>query len=197
MRRIIFLAIDFFLLILIAYISIAVSVGIHAEKDTAKKSDAIMVLGARSYINGDYNPCLKARVIQAVALYKKSYAQKLIFTGGNDSEDNANEAETMKKIAVENGVKGEDILLEKKATSTYENFTLSKPILAKNKLHTILLVTEPFHMARATLVADKQHYTYTTSPATQSPCWQPNKYISKYFLKEPFAIAAYKLQDKL
>jgi uncharacterized SAM-binding protein YcdF (DUF218 family) len=196
-RRITFWVLDLLLLLFIAYVSIAVSVGIHAEKDTKTKSDAIMVLGARSYIDGAYNPCLTARVVHAAELYKKGFGHKLVVTGGNDTEDQVNEAATMKKIAEENGVKPGDILLEKAATSTYENFKLTQPILIKNKLHTVIIVTEPFHMPRAEMIADKQHYAYTVSPATQSPCWQPNKYFSKYFLKEPLAITAYKLQDKL
>ena len=47
-------------------------------------------------------------------------------SGGADKEDNANEAESMRKIAIEAGIPSEDILIENKSTSTYENFAFSK-----------------------------------------------------------------------
>jgi len=186
-----------FLLSIIIYILLAVYIGTQAEKDSKKKSNAILVLGAKSYIEGKYNPCLKARVEHAINLYKSKYASKIIMTGGNDTEDNINEAETMKKIAVENGVRPEDVLLEKRATSTYENLTFSQDILKKNDLKSVKIVTEPFHAARTALVAEKLNLNYTISPASASPCWLPWKYLSHYFLKEPFAIILYKLENKL
>lgn len=200
MKRLKFLLLSvsiLFLLVVVVYVSIAVYVGRHATLDSKKKSDVILVLGARSYINGSYNPCLVARVSHAVELYEDHYAPRLLFSGGNDTEDNANEAETMEKIAVGEGASKSAMLLEKKATSTYENLLFAKDIMQKNDLHTVLIVTEPFHAPRAALVADKLGMDYTISPAMKSSCWLPNKYLSKYFLKEPLAILEYKLTGKL
>lgn len=182
---------------IILYISLAIYIGTQAEKDSKSRSDAILVLGARSYIEGKYNPCLKARVEHAVDLYKSKYASKILMTGGNDIEDNVNEAETMKKIAVESGVNSKDILLEKQATSTYENLTFSQDILRKNGLKSVKIVTEPFHVARTELVAEKLGLNFSISPISTSPCWLPWKYFSRYFLKEPFAVILYKIQNKL
>jgi uncharacterized SAM-binding protein YcdF (DUF218 family) len=196
--RPLFLLLSSVLIILVfIYLSLAIYVANHAEKDTTSKADTILVLGARSYINGAYNPCLEARVDHAADLYKAKYASKIIVSGGNDREDNVNEAQTMKKIAQEHGVPNSAILLENAATSTYENVVNSQKILSKNHLKTVIIVTEPFHMARASLVADKLGLIYTQSPASISPCWVANKYFSKYFLKEPVAIMIYKLQNKL
>lgn len=185
------------IVLFLVYLSLFIFVANRAETDTKKQSDVILVLGARSYIDGKYNPCLEARVAHAAALYKKGYSPKMLVSGGNDREDNVNEAETMKMIAVERGVKAEDILLEKAATSTYENFVLSQEIIAKNKMKSVIVVSEPFHMARAGLIADKLLHTYSVSPAIESECWHPNNYFSTYFLKEPLAILQYKLQNKL
>lgn len=181
----------------IVFSVLAIYIANKAELSTAVKSDVILVLGARSYINGNYNPCLEARVDHAVKLYKDSYASKLLVSGGNDVEDNINEAETMKKIAIEKGVKKEDIFLEKSASSTYENFVLSGELMKKNGLKSVIVVTEPFHIARASLIADKLNFNYSVSPANDNSCWLPTKYLTKYFLKEPLAIILYKIQNKL
>jgi vancomycin permeability regulator SanA len=194
-KRLTLAAIAVLLLILTFYSSLAVNVARQATLDTKQKSDVILVLGARSYISGSYNPCLEARVKHAVELYKDQYAPMLLVSGGNDKEDNANEAETMKKIAIENGVEPRDIVLEKSASSTYENFLFAKKKLPENS--SVIVVSEPFHMTRASLVARKLQYRYTLSPASFSPCWQPAKYTTKYFLKEPFALMQYWIQGKI
>jgi uncharacterized SAM-binding protein YcdF (DUF218 family) len=182
---------------IILYSSLSLYIAKQAEKDMPSKADAILVLGAKSYIDGKYNPCLEARVNHAMILYQSGYAHTIIVSGGNDREDDINEAETMKKIAMEKGIPSTAILEEKSATSTYENFSLSQKILKKNSIESVIIVTEPFHVARAALVAKKVGYNFSVSPVKDSICWAPNKYFTKYFLKEPFVIALYKLQNKL
>ncbi len=187
----------FFSIFLSIYFLLALYIGFNAGHDTKSQSDIILVLGAKSYHGNAYNPCLVSRVAHAVDLYKRNYAPKILVSGGFDKEDNINEAETMKKIAIEGGVKVQDIFLEKKATSTYENFIYSRQILNKSKLTSVIIVTEPFHSPRAGFIAKKIGMNFTVSPASESPCWLKGKYVSKYFLKEPLAIMLYKLQGEL
>lgn len=161
------------------------------------KSDAAIVLGQKSYQGGKYNPCLVARVDAGVALYKKDLVPKLLFSGGTDKEDRANEAETMKKIALEKNIPENAILLESKSTSTYENLLNSLPILEKNKFKKITIVTEPFHIYRAVLVARSLNLNFTYYPVTESPCWKKRGYFSLSFLQEPFSIMYYLLKGKI
>ncbi len=187
----------FFALFLNLYLSLAIYIGKIANEDTKIQSEAILVLGAKSYHGKSYNPCLVSRVNHAVDLYKAKYADKILVSGGFDKEDNVNEAETMKKIAVNLGMPPDNILLEKSSTSTYENLLNLQKILKSHKINSVIIVTEPFHAARTSLVAKKLGIKYTISPASTSPCWLPWKYLSHYFLKEPFAIILYKLESKL
>ena|SRR3989344_7021941 len=189
------------LLLLILAIGLYLSLAFYVERianlDTKTGSDAILVLGAKSYHGDSYNPCLVSRVNHAVDLYKAKYAPKILVSGGLDKEDNVSEAETMKKLAVDLGVSSGDIMLEKSSTSTYENLLFSQKILKSNKLKSVIIVTEPFHAARTALVAQKLNLNYTISPASSSPCWTTWKYFSRYFLKEPFAVIVYKIENKL
>ncbi len=184
-------------LFLALYLLLALYIGNIANQDTKIQSGAILVLGAKSYHGNSYNPCLVSRVNHAVELYKTKYANKILVSGGFDKEDNVSEAETMKKIAINLGVPSNNILLEKSSTSTYENLLNSQKILKSNHLNPVIIITEPFHAARTVLVAEKLDLNFTISPASTSPCWQPWKYFSYYFLKEPFAIILYKIQNKL
>jgi len=186
-----------------------------AGQDTKVKSDVILVLGGHVYggtscygpicqqkgfvQNRRLNPCLVARVDHAVALYKDHYAPKILMSGGTDKEDNANEAENMEKIATKAGVPASDILLEKKSTSTYENFLFSQKILTEAGLHSVIIVTDPYHNARAGLVASKLQYQYTLSAAVDSPCWDQDKnnFTNRDSVREVWAIIGYKLLNKI
>ncbi|WP_454785232.1 YdcF family protein [Legionella sp. WA2024007413] len=194
-----YIPLGIFLLIttLAIYALLAVYIINNAEKDERKRADIILVLGAKAYRNNSYNLCLVARVKHAIDLYKANYAPKLLFSGGTDVEDGINEAQTMKKIAISLGVPEKDILLESESTSTFQNLLYSKKLLQANQFKSIILVTEPFHAPRAILVAQKLGLTVFSSPAITSACWIKNKYSSRYFLKEPFAIIFYKMKNRL
>lgn len=182
----------------IVYLSTAIYIGLNVYKDTSTAADVIIVLGAKSYKDGTYNPCLEARVDHAVSLYNQGIAPTLLMTGGPDEEDGSKEGETMRKIAVERGVPPEHILVESASTSTYENMILSKKLLNSGSYSSIIVVTEPFHSPRAELTAKKVFQSGTkgersvyVSPATQSPCWTRWTFLSRYFLREPFALLYY------
>jgi uncharacterized SAM-binding protein YcdF (DUF218 family) len=209
---IIFLIIIFITLFL--FTSLLIYINKMADEDNKVKSDTILVLGGSAYSgtscygpickngfvpNRHLNPCLVARVDHAVTLYKKGYAPKILMSGGIDKEDNANEAETMKKIATVSGVPAADILMEDKSTSTYENFAFSQKILSDTGLQTVIIVTDPYHNARAGLVASKLHYKYTFSPSSDSPCWEQDKnnFINRDFLHEVWGLIDYKLLNKI
>lgn len=200
---------------LLLYAALLIYISNKAEQDTKVKSDFILVLGG-SAIGGiscygpicqhgfvphpRLNPCLVARIDHAVSLYKNHYAPKILMSGGNDKEDNVNEAEIMKKIAIEAGIPEADILMEKKSTSTYENFALSKKILDKAGSRSVIIVTDPYHNARAELVASKLQYRYSSSPVVESPCWDQDKnkpFTNRDSRREALALIAYKLLGKI
>lgn len=184
------------ILLSICYLSIAVLVKKTGEVNTPEQAELVLVLGARAYVNNELNPCLVSRVKKAVNLYKKNYASKLLMSGGVDKEDKINEAKTMRDLAIKLGVPKQDILIESQSTSTYENLLYSKRILKKHNINNIIIVTEPFHSLRASLVAKKQGINAISSPTQTSVCAKKG-YLSRFFLKEPLAIMIYKLQNKL
>ncbi len=186
-----------FLIPAVIYLLLAFYVAKNAEHDNKKQADVILVLGSKINRDQVINPCLVARVEHAVELYKANYAPKLLVSGGVDKEDNANEAQEMKKIAMFLGVPEKDILLESESTSTYENMLFSKKILNEEHMNSIIIVTEPFHLPRSLLAAKKAGLNAVGSPATKSICWANNKYLTLYFAKEPLAIMYYKLKNRV
>lgn len=93
------------------------------------------------------------RVQQAVELYKKGYADKVIFSSGYTYR--FKEPLVMKALAISLGVPENSIILEDKARNTFENVGFTRQILVKNGWNRILLVTAPYHMKRVYLVFHK------------------------------------------
>lgn len=193
-RHTLILTITIFLSI---YIFVALNVARSVYTDNGRKSDVILVLGAKSYLGDKYNPCLVERVRHGVELYKRGFGEKIILSGGNDNEDGTNEAVIMSQIAGDFGVPDADMILEKESTSTYENILNTQKVMKNKNYSSAIIVTEPFHSPRAELVAKHLGLSHTLSPATTSECWNRWKYISRYFLKEPLAIIVYLVQGKI
>lgn len=184
------------------YIFTAVYVGNRVYFDNKKKADAIIVLGAKSFEDGQVNQCVKARVEHAVNLYNDGFADKIIMSGGTDKKpvfSETNEGEEMKKMAlgIDESLNPSDILIEGESTSTYENLLYSNEIMKENNIDSIIIVTEPFHSPRANLVAEKLGLSHSVSPTMTSECWNNWKYISTYFLREPAVLIAYKLLNQI
>ena len=193
---------------LLIYFSLVIYVFHMSERDTKVKSAAIVVLGEKAITgtscygprcrqgfvaNPHYNICLESRINQAVDLYKAHYAPKILMSGGPDEGDTVSEAETMKTIAVKDGIPVADVLIETKSTSTYQNLALSQKVLNNAGLHSAVIVTDPSTNARAGLVAKGLHYAYTLSPDMQSSCSHSYEYI----VREPLAITYYFLSGKI
>lgn len=157
-------------------------------KDDARVSDAVIVLGARVNYNNHLNPCLVARVEHGAKLLRGGMAKFLVVSGGNDVEDGANEASAMREMALRAGILSSQIILEPKATSTFENLAFSKMILERRKLKSVIVVTEPYHMPRAAMIARKLGLEFSSSPAPESACWSRWKHASRFFVREPFAV---------
>lgn len=110
-----------------------------------EKADAILVLG-----------CSDISIVDVgVDVYKKGYANKIIFSGGlgKDTSKMWDEPEANKfsNIAIQKGVPKEDIIIENKSTNTGENFRFTKKIIEENdlKIKKFIIVHKPYDEKRA------------------------------------------------
>jgi len=134
--------------------------------DLPKKADAIVVLAGGVGESGNAGQGYEERVEYAVELYKKGFADYMIFSSGYLYK--FKEAQMMKLLAISLGVQQQNISLEEKASSTYQNVKYTKEILYKKGWNEILLVSSPFHMRRVSLIfkniAENIDVSYTPIP---------------------------------
>lgn len=171
---------------ILLYLGLLTWVGAVSSRSTPIKADAVIVLGAQAYYPaGRWNPCLVARVKRGVELVQAGFAPRLVLSGGVDKEDGAVEAEVMQDIAVSFGLQKEQTILEPRSTSTAENLRFSKSLLSSSR---VLIVSDPFHLARAGALATKIGFEPTLIGAPKSPCWSRFGMRSRFALREPLAM---------
>ncbi len=115
-----------------------------------KEPDAIIVLGS-GLIGDKVPPLLAQRLTKAKTIYEQFEGRpKLIVSGGQGADELTSEAEAMASYLMEQGVPQEDILIENRSRTTFENLTFSKAILEEEELGKhVLVVTNSFHALRA------------------------------------------------
>ena len=95
-------------------------------------------------------------------LYKEGYGKLLVFSGkvgkGTKGVLNISEAKRFQMIATEEGVSSNSIMLETKATNTYENYRFTRQLLDDNNVlyNSVIVVQKPYVMRRCKAIADKE-----------------------------------------
>lgn len=138
-KRIFFIASFLVVVVLILYFQKIphILVGQYlSPADVLSKADAIVV------VSGDSD-----RIKHAVDLYKRGLAHKLILSGAAQEGFTSN-ALAMQLEASLSGIPNEAIMLEEKATNTYENALFTKEIIKSQGLKSLILVSSPYHQRR-------------------------------------------------
>ena len=126
------------------------------------RADAIVVFAGGVGETGKAGGGAQERLSEAVSLYRAGYAPYLVFSSGYVYS--FREAEQMRDLAVAQGVPAGAIVLEERSTNTYQNVTFSNEILRDHRSRSILLVSSPYHMRRATMVWHKLAPEITVTP---------------------------------
>jgi uncharacterized SAM-binding protein YcdF (DUF218 family) len=116
-------------------------------------ADAIVVLAAGVGESAKAGGGAQERLKEAVDFYKAGYAPSLVFSSGFVS--GFREAEVMRAMAIDQGIPAGSIVLEQRSANTYQMVVRVADILSDRRWTSILLVSSPYHMRRATMVWHK------------------------------------------
>jgi len=128
--------------------------------------DAVVVLGAAQY-DGRPSPQLQARLDHALRLWQRGAARLIVATGGKQVGDRFTEAESGRQYLVGAGVPDEAIVVEREGASTFESLSAVRQQSQQYGLERVTIVSDPYHVLRATLVARELGFDATSS-ATRS-----------------------------
>ena len=169
--------------VLIAWVVSMVMVERAGRRDEAQEADAIVVLGAAQYV-GRPSPVLRARVDHAVSLWKRGLAPTLILTGGTGVGDTTSEAAVARKYAMSRGVPDRAIVVEIKGRTTSESMRAVARIMDDREQNSVILVSDPFHMLRLSILARRFGLEPYTSPTRTSPITSNREEHWKYMVSE-------------
>lgn len=150
------------LIIIILLIIILLSINFYVKTSTKKQIigeneylnlqdvECILVLGAGIW--GDKpSPMLEDRLLEAIKLYEKGVAPKILVSGDHSRED-YDEVNIMKNFLIQKGIPSENIFMDHAGFSSYESIYRAIKIFGVKKA---ILVTQKYHLYRALYIANK------------------------------------------
>jgi uncharacterized SAM-binding protein YcdF (DUF218 family) len=164
-----------------------VMVLVVSQQDQRRAVDAIVVLGAAQY-NGRPSPVLRARLDHALRLYNEGYAPRIVVTGGVGRGDTTSEAIVGRHYLLARDVVPSDVVVQPQGRSTQASMTAVADWLEAEGLHTVILVSDPFHMFRLRLEARRTNLEAYTSPTESSPISDNPVLELRYLAAEGFKI---------
>lgn len=157
-RRIAFIALALAASTLLYFVVSLVQVWNTGRDDSFLQSrstvDAIVVLGAAQY-DGRPSPQLRARLDHVVRLWNMPVAPTVVVTGGKQTGDRFTEAEASRDYLVSRGVPVEAIMIESRGESTFQSLETVRDAARANQWQRLVLVSDPYHLKRAQLVAEE------------------------------------------
>ena len=135
--------------------------------DYARVADAIVVFGARAYADGTPSDALADRVRTACDLFRNGMAQKLIFSGG-PGDGATDEAQAMRKMAIDLGVPDDSIVLDPNGTNTAATVENTVKWLRESGVQRVLAVSHFYHLPRVKMAYQRAGLDVNTVPAKES-----------------------------
>jgi len=161
-------------------------VWLASRQNQARPVQAIIVLGAAQY-NGVPSPDLQARLDHALILWQAGLAPLVVVTGGKEPGDVFTEATAGANYLASKGVPQSDILREVQGRNTWASLSSAATILKAMHITRVLLVSDPFHDERISLIAKQVGLTPYVSPTRTSPI--RGVAVLPYFAKETIEVA--------
>ena len=177
--------------VFVIWASFIIAIVDAGRRDDAQHGDAIVVLGAAQY-EGRPSPVLKARLDHAASLWVRGLAPRMIVTGGRGVGDTTSEAAVGMRYLVQRGVPPDSITMDMEGLTTSQSMVAVRRILGMKSYPAVILVSDPFHMLRLTILTRRLHMIPLLSPTQTSPIstrpGQQLRYVLAESVKAPFAL---------
>ena len=141
----------------VLWIAIAVAIGWFGSvclrvarqqwRDEARPADVLVVFGAAEY-SGRPSPIFKARLDHAFLLYQRQVAPYIIVTGGYGGDPQFSEGGVGRDYLVKRGVPEDRVIAETQSPNTSSSAERVANIMAENRMHSCVAVSDPYHIFR-------------------------------------------------
>lgn len=139
-----------------------------AAGEPSRPAEAILVLG-RLLESDRPSAVFVARLEHAAALWREGFAPRIVVAGGLTGKASRTEAEAGREHLIATGVPPEAIWTEEHSQHTLENLFYVRATLRERGMSSLLLVSDPLHLARAATMARGLGLAVACSPAPGCP----------------------------
>ena len=178
-------------LVVLVWAGMVFAVLLTGRRDEARPADAIVVLGAAQY-EGRPSPVLRARLDHALDLYQRGLAPVVIVTGGIGVGDTTSEAMVGRNYLARRGIPDSAIVMEARGLTTSQSLHSVRTMVDGLPGRSVLLVSDPFHMLRLSILTSRLGMEPLTSPTRTSPIaasrFQQLKYVLAESVKVPMVM---------
>lgn len=173
------------LVLVVAYFAVTfVQIWLRGHEHSNHSAQAILVFGTTED-DGVPSAELRARLDQALTVYREGRAPWIAVTGGKRVGDVFTEAKVSASYLERHGVPAARILVGG-GSNTWENVASVLPQLKAHHIRTVITVTDPFHEYRAMAISSAQGLIPYPSPVRNSPTIKYQ--LWRYYLKETLEV---------
>ena len=160
-----------------------------ANNPVVRQADVIVVLGT-AQLNGKPGDALEARLVEAKRIFELGYAPVIITVGAGAPGDRTTEAASGKYWLRTEGIPSRKITAVEEGRDTLTSTKAYVAVMKKRYVSDVIIVTDPFHCARAITMANDQGVLATCSPVQTGPNTLDNSGY-RYLIREAAAYLAY------
>lgn len=146
---------------------------LYSQTVTAGHYDCAIVLGA-GVTDEKPSPVFQSRIDHAVTLFQTGIVSHVIFTGGRGEGDKLAESEAGRDSAIQQGIPPGVLFTEIISKTTQQNLQEAKKVMSQQSLKTAVLVSDPLHLYRASIIAKDTDIDSISSatPTTRYTTWK-------------------------
>ena len=160
-----------------------------ANNPVVRQADVIVVLGT-AQLNGKPGDALEGRLVEAKRIFDLGYAPTIITVGAGAPGDRTTEAASGKYWLRTEGIPSRKITAVEEGRDTLTSTKAYAAAMKKRYVSDVIIVTDPFHCARAITMANDQGVLATCSPVQTGPNTLDNSGY-RYLIREAAAYLAY------
>jgi uncharacterized SAM-binding protein YcdF (DUF218 family) len=160
-----------------------------ANNPVVRQADVIVVLGT-AQLNGKPGDALEGRLVEAKRIFDLGYAPTIITVGAGAPGDRTTEAASGKYWLRTEGIPSRKITAVEEGRDTLISTKAYAAVMKKRYVSDVIIVTDPFHCARAITMANDQGVLATCSPVQTGPNTLDNSGY-RYLIREAAAYLAY------
>jgi uncharacterized SAM-binding protein YcdF (DUF218 family) len=178
------------LLAVVVLVLTAATVVSHGRRDDARRSDALVVLGAAQF-DGRPQEYLVARLQHAKDLYEAGTAPRIVTLGGKQPGDRFTEGEAGRHWLVDHGVPAGDVVAVGEGNDTLESIQAAADRFDREGWTSAVVVTDPWHELRSTTMLRDAGVMAYGSPTPTGPSVSGFAVKARYVGRETVAFVVY------